>query len=104
MITLTRAAAEQIRKSAQETSLEGLSLRLAVKRMEDGSFDYGMGFDSETEDDLRFKSEGVNVVVSPAYMEMLNGLTLDYVELEPGSFNFIFLNPNDPNYTPPADG
>ena len=103
MITLTKAAAEQVKKSAQESNLEGMALRLAVKRMEDGSLDYGMGFDSETEDDLRFKSEGVDVVVAPPYMELLNGMTVDFVELDAGSYNFIFLNPNDPNYSPPAE-
>lgn len=103
MITLTRSAAEQVKKSARESNLEGLSLRLAAKRLEDGSFDYGMGFDSEAEEDIKFKCEGVNVVVSPPYMELLNGVTLDYVELEPGSFNFIFLNPNDPSYSPPKE-
>ena len=33
---------------------------------------------------------------------MLRGATLDFVELEPGDFQFIFLNPNDPNYVPPV--
>jgi iron-sulfur cluster assembly protein len=28
-------------------------------------------------------------------------MTMDYVELEPGSWQFIFMNPNDPNYKPP---
>ena len=30
-------------------------------------------------------------------------MTIDYVELEPGSWQFIFLNPNDPSYVPPQD-
>ena len=33
---------------------------------------------------------------------LLEGTTLDYVELEPGEHQFIFMNPNDANYTPPA--
>ncbi len=28
---------------------------------------------------------------------------MDYVELEAGTYNFIFLNPNDANYSPPGD-
>ena len=30
-------------------------------------------------------------------------MTLDYVELEPGAFQFIFQNPNDVNYAPPSE-
>jgi iron-sulfur cluster assembly protein len=29
---------------------------------------------------------------------------MDYVEMEPGQFHFIFLNPKDPNYQPPNAG
>ena len=35
--------------------------------------------------------------------ELLNGTVLDYVELESGQFNFIFMNPNDPHYQPPTE-
>jgi len=28
-------------------------------------------------------------------------MTIDYVELEAGKQEFIFLNPNDPTYRPP---
>jgi hypothetical protein len=27
---------------------------------------------------------------------------VDYVEIEPDIYQFIFLNPNDANYSPPA--
>jgi iron-sulfur cluster assembly protein len=36
-------------------------------------------------------------------MPLLSGMTLDFVEIEPGSFQFIFMNPNDPEFTPPDD-
>jgi iron-sulfur cluster assembly protein len=29
------------------------------------------------------------------HCELLEGMTLDYVELEAGDFRFIFVNPND---------
>jgi iron-sulfur cluster assembly protein len=35
--------------------------------------------------------------------ELLNGMTLDYVELEPGDFQFIFLNPNDAGFQQPSE-
>jgi iron-sulfur cluster assembly protein len=29
---------------------------------------------------------------------------MDFVEIESGQFNFIFLNPKDANYSPPQEG
>jgi len=104
MITITPAAAKQIKESARQTQSEGMALRLAAKRMPDGSIHYGMGFDDiGRHDDLRFTCEGIEVVVAPVSLELLSGTTIDYVELEPGKFEFIFLNPNDPNYSPPTE-
>jgi iron-sulfur cluster assembly protein len=42
-------------------------------------------------------------MVPPDSVELLKGATLDFVELEPGQFNFIFMNPNDPEYVPPKE-
>jgi len=103
MITLTAEAAKQIRQSAKEGNLEGLPLRIAGTRNEDGSIHYGMGFDDVKEEDTTYTSEGVDIVVSIASREVLDGMTVDYVELEPGKPQFIFMNPNDANYTPPAE-
>lgn len=101
MFTVTKAAAEQIKKSARESNLEGMALRVAATRKADGSFDYGMGFDDVNEEDIQFSSAGVKLVMSPAYVELLSDTSLDFVELEPGQYNFIFINPRDPNYSPP---
>jgi len=103
MITITPAAAERIRLSASEGNLEGLSMRIAAKRNADGSIHYGMGFDDNAlEGDLHVKAGGIDVVVAESSQVLLEGTTLDYVELEPGNWQFIFLNPNDKHYTPPA--
>ena len=109
MIDMTDSAVEQIKKAhtqANGAPPEGgkpkIVLRIAVKRAQDGAFEYTMGFDQETDDDLVNRKKGVTIVGSPAYAEMLRGATLDFVELEPGDFQFIFLNPNDPNYVPPV--
>jgi iron-sulfur cluster assembly protein len=93
MITVTPQAAEQIRQAAQQSEAAELALRIAAKRLADGSIDYGMGFDEEREDDLRVESEGVTVLVSPPSQSLLAGTTLDFVELAPGDFRFIFVNP-----------
>lgn len=101
MITISPRAAEQIRFSAKQSNAEDMPLRIAAKVAVDESIEYGLGFDEEKEDDLKFNIEGINIVVAPASAEFLHGAHLDFVELEPGHSNFIFQNPNDPNYKPP---
>lgn len=102
MITITPRAAEQIRRSAEQTDATGMALRLAARRLDDGTIDYGMGFDDRRrEDDTRITTDGVEVVIAEASKELLAGATLDYVELNPGEFHFIFINPNDPQHKPP---
>ena len=104
MITVTPSAAEQIRVSAKQADAEGMALRIAAKRNEDGSIHYGMGFDDVGgEGDLRFTSEEIDIVVAPTSMDLLDGTVLDYVELDSGELQFVFQNPNDPHYVPPTD-
>jgi iron-sulfur cluster assembly protein len=102
MITITPAAAEQIRASADQGQMAGLPMRIAAKRNPDGSIHYGMGFDdAQHEGDIQVSSEGIDVVIAEPSQALLKDTTLDYVELEPGVFQFIFMNPNDANFTPP---
>lgn len=95
MITVTAKAAEQIHQAASQSGAEGMFLRIAARRGMDGSIQYGMGFDEQGEEDIIVSSEGVTVIVSPDNMGLLNGAVLDFVELDPGDFRFIFVNPND---------
>ncbi|MDD5330590.1 MAG: iron-sulfur cluster assembly accessory protein [Sulfuricella sp.] len=95
MIKVTADAAEQIRQAAVQSNAEGLFLRIAARRGEDGSIEYGMGFDEQSEEDLLVESEGVTVLVSPSYVTLLTGAVLDFVEMNPGDRRFIFINPND---------
>jgi len=101
MITVTPAAAAQIAKSAAESSAGGTCLRLAARLDDKGVIEYGMGFDDKAEGDTEFESAGVKLLVSPGSVELLSGATLDYVELNPGEWHFIFINPNDPSHKPP---
>ena len=104
MIKLTEAAAEQVRKSAEDSDMKGLPLRIAVTRKDDDSFHYALGFDSIThEGDLMVRTRDVDVIISNGSREFVRDMTIDYVELEKGKFNFIFLNPNDPVYVPPTE-
>ena len=102
MITITPKAAQQILASLAQTDSPGQFLRLAAKRLADGSFDYAMGIDQPAQHDSRAESNGVAIIVAPTSIEFLHGATLDYVELEQGDHRFIFMNPNDPAYIPPA--
>lgn len=95
MITVTTAAADQIRQAATQNDADGMALRIAARREFDGSIQYGMGFDDTNEEDLQIVTGGVTVLVSPDHQELLGGATLDFVEMSPGDFRFIFVNPND---------
>jgi iron-sulfur cluster assembly protein len=104
MIDITANAAAQIRTSAKDQHLEGLALRVAAQRLPDGKLHYAMGFDEpDASKDLSFNSEGIEVIVSPVSLELLKGTTIDYVEMEDNTFEFIFMNPNDPNYQAPTE-
>lgn len=104
MMTITEQAAQQIRVAAGDSDAQGLALRVAARRNPDGSIAYAMGFDAVDDKDTRINAHGVEVVVGPASTELLAEAVLDYVELEPGNFQFIFMNPSDPQYVPPKGG
>ncbi len=101
MIKLSKAAAEQIKKVAQDSGAAQLALRIAAKVEPDGSYEYGMGFDEPAANDKRVQLEGVDIVVSPLCADLLEDAVLDYVALEDGSMDFIFFNPNDPSHKQP---
>jgi iron-sulfur cluster assembly protein len=103
MITITPAAAAQIKLSADQGKTEGMALRIAASRNDDNSIHYGMGFDDSKEDDVTVTAEDIEIVISASSAELLKDTTIDFVELEPEKFQFIFMNPNDPNYKPPAE-
>lgn len=94
MFKMTAAATEQIRQAA-EIEDEMPALRVAAKIDDDGQISYGMGFDEEREQDLVVDCDGVQLLISPLSQELLSEATLDFVELRPGEFQFIFINPKD---------
>lgn len=95
MIQITPAAAEQILRAAtMQTAGDRICLRIAAK-IEAGEIVYGMGFDEEREHDSVIESAGVTLLVAPLSQQILAGTTLDFIELRPGEFQFIFINPNE---------
>ncbi len=101
MITVTAAAATQVRTASVQGNAIGLPLRIAIQRKPDGAFHYLMGFDDqEKAGDQKIESAGVALVVDEVSQPLVAGMTLDYVEID-GKLEFVFINPNDPNYRPP---
>jgi iron-sulfur cluster assembly protein len=100
MLSLTTAAASQIRRAASDAGSADWALRVAAKRERDGSITFGMGFDEPREGDMPLQVQGVNVVIAPPSQPMLDGIVLDFVELEPGQFNFIFTPETEPTEKP----
>jgi iron-sulfur cluster assembly protein len=103
MLTITEHAAKQICVAAKQGGIQDMALRIAAKRKPDGGIEYAMGFDDVDGKDTRISAHGVDVVVAATSTELLRGAVLDYVELEPGDFQFIFMNPNDAHYVPPKE-
>ena len=95
MFTLTTSAAQQIQQAAASSGAQEMALRIAAKIDPDGSMQYGMGFDDPTEEDMKLDLKGVAVVIAGESQVLLADTVLDYVELNPGEFNFIFINARD---------
>ena len=94
MFQVTAAAAVQIKSAAEVQDDEPL-LRVAAKIDDDGGLVYGMGFDEERENDVVIECQGVSILISPRSQELLDEATLDFVELRPGEFQFVFINPKE---------
>ncbi len=103
MIIITPAAAAQIKLSADQGKAGGFSLRIAAARNDDNSIHYGMGFDNSKNDDISITTGGIDVIISNSSAELLKDTTIDFVELEPDKSQFIFMNPNDPDYKAPTE-
>ena len=93
MFALTPPAAEQLVRAAaaQPASRHQPLLRVPAKR-DDNAGDpvYGLGFDDEREDDLVIDGGGITVLISPRSQPLLENTTLDFSEVQPGEFQFIF--------------
>lgn len=99
-LTLTENAAKQILQSAQQSGENQPAIRLAVEKLDSGKLRYAMGFDDvPASDDIRYQSQGMDIVISRNCVELLQGTTMDFIELDNGEWQFVFLNPLDPNFS-----
>lgn len=96
MINVTPAAVKQIHMAASDSAADGMSLRVAAHFDErSGRMQYGIGFDEPRDDDDQIDTLGVTLLISPLSREALSDLTIDYVEIEPGDFRFVFIAPQE---------
>ncbi|HET9821079.1 MAG TPA: hypothetical protein VFQ16_04575 [Burkholderiaceae bacterium] len=91
MFNITAAAAAEIRAAAHRSQADGMALRVAARALDDGSIDYGLGFDEEREHDETAEAHGLTLLLGRSSRPYLANTTLDYVELEPGQFGFVFV-------------
>ena len=91
MIHISKTAAEQMLKSLKDDTMV---LRIAVQQKPDGEFHYIMGVDEPKSDDTRYISNDVKIVVSSEHTALLDNMEIDYVEISPNEYHFIFKNPS----------
>lgn len=92
-VTLTEAAARQVRKSLDARG-KGLGLRLGVRTSGCSGMAYVLEFADMIEpDDHVFDNHGVKVVVNPKSLVYLDGTELDFAR-EGLNEGFKFNNPN----------
>ena len=103
MFKMTEAAANQVRIAAKQGGTEGMALRLAAHQNDDGTIEYLMGFDEASDDDICSVSEGIEILMVPESVPLLDEAVMDYVELNPEEFRFIFSNTKDSNWSPPTE-
>jgi iron-sulfur cluster assembly protein len=102
MFTMTRAAAQQILAASERSDAASMALRVAARQEAGGSIGYGMGFDEPREHDSPLQFEGLTVLIAPHSEPLLQDTVLDFVELAPGDFNFIFTSATETPPEPPA--
>jgi len=92
---LTTAAAQEILAAASRSGADGMALRVAAKPTADG-ITYGMGFDEAAPGDEVAEFDGLTVLIAAQSQRWLDATVLDYVELEAGRHDFIFVPPAEP--------
>ena len=92
-ITLTERAAKHVQ--AFLAKRVALGLRLAVKTSGCSGMAYALEYALEQEqEDLRFESHGVTVLIDPKATMFILGTEMDFVE-EKLQNGFVFRNPNE---------
>jgi iron-sulfur cluster assembly protein len=93
MFSMTMSAATEILAAAARSDAAGMALRVAARQIADGSLEYGLGFDDEREDDQKLNIGELTVLVGSPSVPLLADTVLDYVEVAPSRFDFVFMPP-----------
>ena len=96
-------AAKQINVAADASESSKWPLRISLNIDASGKFNYLMGFDQSKEEDLQLNINGINILIDPESMANLKNTKLDYVAIDGSDKQFIFINPNDPEYKKPDE-
>jgi len=99
---VSKTAAAELKRSMAHHDFDDMPLRVAAKKTPQGSLEYQMGFDEAGPGDVMIASNGIDIIIANDHKPLLNGCELNYVTTDDGQPNFIFLNPNDPEFTAPA--
>jgi iron-sulfur cluster assembly protein len=92
-ISLTENAAQHVRNFMTKRG-KGIGLRVGVRTSGCSGMAYKLEFaDEATDDDIRFESCGVTVLVDPKSLPYVDGMELDYTR-EGLNEGFKFNNPN----------
>lgn len=94
IVTITESAAYQIKDMLKEHGEENAFLRVAIKGGGCSGLSYGMGIESEpNEDDIQFEQHGINVLVEKESVGILKGTKIDFKQSLMGG-GFTIDNPN----------
>lgn len=90
MLIVTPAAALELLAAARRSDAEGAAVRIAARGLDDGSIEFGMGFDEPRVDDEELRFDDLTVLVGSRSRPMLKGVVLDFVEIAPDRHGFVF--------------
>jgi len=95
MITLTDKGAEKVRDflAQQETTDNGVGLRVGVRGGGCSGFQYSLAFDEKRDGDTIFEDHGIKLLVDKPSLAYVGGSVVDYVEGLQGA-GFQVNNPN----------
>ena len=103
MFNVSPAAAAELLQAAARSDAEGMALRIAARPLADGSIEFGMGFDDERENDESAEYSGLTVLLGAKSRPYLAGTLLDYVEVDAGRFDFVFVQADEPGAAEPGN-
>ena len=93
IVTLSAAAAEQVRSILANEESKTLALRVYVAGGGCSGLQYGMALYDPMEDDVLVNYDGIRVVVDPESLRFIEGAEIDYVNSLMGA-GFTVNNPN----------